>query len=134
MSSFSVAVTPRVDPNPVIGDVVPMFVCAGCRPTPLGYASFTHGDGLEGMAECPCRDVCTWYAGHDLGGTVEYDELPTAGQMAAAFKLTPYFSCANFNDYEAYLAKVRNKKGEGKSRTVRIDTAKQSGLEAVGEG
>ena len=63
---------------------------------PLGYASIEHGDDLEAMDACPARDLCAWYADHDLGGTRQFDEQPPAARLTPAFRRAPYFSCPDF--------------------------------------
>jgi hypothetical protein len=81
-----------------------MFVCAGCRPEPLGYALFEVGDSIDAMQVCPMRDVCTWYAAHDLGGEFEYADQPEGAILPALFRSEPYFACRNFYDYEKFIA------------------------------
>jgi hypothetical protein len=110
MPTLSVVVTPAEDQPAPPAAVLPMFACAGCRPAPLGYASFAFGDGLETMLECPARELCTWYAGHDFGGATEFHDLPAASRLPSAFQLTPYFSCANFDDHRKFLASIRRTK------------------------
>jgi hypothetical protein len=92
----------KADPSPV----VPMYVCPGCRPAPLEHVSLELGEDVDAMQECPCREVCTWYAGHDLGGETEYTALPEPARLAAAFQLGPYFSCPNYDDHEKFIAAV----------------------------
>jgi len=84
-----------------------MYVCAGCRPRPLGYAMIDIGDHLDEMVHCPRRDLCTWYAAQDLGGTANYTDTPTDAMLPVAFKQAPYFSCDNFSDHDKFRAAVR---------------------------
>lgn len=83
--------------------LLPLFVCAGCRPVPLPYAIFGLGDCLEEMQTCPNRERCTWYVAHDLGGSCEYSAQPEAALLPAAFRTEPYFWCPNFDDYDDFL-------------------------------
>lgn len=84
--------------------VVPMFVCAGCRAEPLGYAILDVGDPLDEIVACPMREVCTWHAAHDLGGRHEFLEYPDAAVLAPLFRSEPYFSCPNFHEHARFLA------------------------------
>ena len=68
------------------------------------------GDHLDEMELCPSRDVCTWFAGHDLGGDSAYDELPEGSMLPVAFANGPYFSCKDFDDHQKFLAAVRQTK------------------------
>jgi len=90
--------------EPAEAIVVPMFVCAGCRPESLGYAMIELGDALEELALCPLREVCTWHAAHDLGGRTAFNEQPDGSILPALFRNDPYFSCPNFHDYAKFLA------------------------------
>jgi len=82
-----------------------MYVCAGCRPEPLAYTSLEYGDHLDEMVTCPMRDVCTWHAAHDLGGSCQYNEQPEGVLLTPQFQTDPYFSCRNFHDHAVFAAR-----------------------------
>lgn len=67
------------------------------RDKPLRHAVFPHGSGFTAPNPCPAREVCVWYASHDLGGRISYNELPRAALLPANFQSHP-FSCAWFRD------------------------------------
>lgn len=86
---------------------IPVFACPGMKDVPLGYAVFPLGDGFTKPRPCPARDLCLWYAAHDLGGTTSFNELPTAMLIPAVFRSHPFF-CALFREYvEPLLRRVR---------------------------
>lgn len=74
-----------------------MFVCAGAKDTPIEHAVFPHGSGCSQMSPCPGRDICAWYASHDLGGDDAYNEMPESMMLRANFRSGP-FSCPDFHD------------------------------------
>lgn len=104
------------------GCLIPMFVCAGCRPEPLGYTSLEHGDHLDEMVACPMREVCTWHAGHDLGGDFHYNEQPDGALLPVLFSNEPYFACPHFNDFASFVG----------ARKVRVPVEPREAAEAAG--
>ena len=89
------------------GRIIPMFVCAGCRPEPLGYAILEVGDNLDQIVTCPMRAVCTWHAAHDLGGACQYNEQPEGSTLPPLFETKPFFSCPNFHEFHKLGAPMR---------------------------
>jgi hypothetical protein len=100
MSTLNAAAAAATDQRG--GELIPLFVCAGCRPEPLGYVSIALGGQLDEMIACPMRDVCTWHAAHDLGGSMHYNEQPDGIIIEALFRTDPYFSCPNFHDFAGF--------------------------------
>lgn len=113
MSSHQVVgATPHDAPRPDV-EVVPFYVCPGAREVQMGYTVFPYGGTIDTMVACPARDICAWYAAHDLGETVEFNDQPEARLLPAVFKTGP-FSCAHFRDYDKMLkqaAKAKRKQG-----------------------
>lgn len=64
---------------------------------PLSYAVFPYGDGFTAPDPCPARDLCLWYASHDLGGKTRFNELPIDMLLPASFHSHP-FSCPRFRE------------------------------------
>ena len=83
---------------------MPFFVCSGAKETAIEHAIFPHGGGFTEMAPCPARDICAWYAAHDLGGLVAFNEQPREALLAAPFTSRP-FSCPHFFEH----AKLRKR-------------------------
>lgn len=75
--------------------VTPLYVCPGVHDEPLPYAIFPLGDGWTKPRNCPLRDCCLWYAGHDLGGTTSLDDFPAESIYPARFRIAP-FHCADY--------------------------------------
>lgn len=86
--------------------MIPMFVCPGVKDVPLDYVLFPFGGGISKLNACPGRDICQWYAAHDLGGEMMFSDTPPETQMTAQFLSHP-FSCPNFQELYARAAAVR---------------------------
>lgn len=79
-----------------------MYVCPGLLLEPLGYASIILGDSLEEALPCPRRAHCTWFAGHDLGGDVEFSDFPPAAQILPVFPDGPDSPCSHYQRYHGH--------------------------------
>lgn len=85
-------------------NVVAFFVCPGAKEVLISHTLFTHGDGCSEMEACPCRDVCQWFASHDLGGEIEFSDVAPGAQLKADFTTTP-FACPHFRLIEEPTAR-----------------------------
>lgn len=83
-----------------------LFVCPGVHDQLLPYISYTAGNDCSEPRNCPFRDCCLWYAGHDLGGSTSIDDFPPGAVLPARFH-TPPFSCPDFRDHEQFTPPVR---------------------------
>ncbi len=83
-------------------NITPMFVCPGLLLEPLGYASIILGDALEHALQCPRRTQCAWFAGHDLGGDVEFSDFPPAAQILPVFPDGADSPCSHFQRYHGH--------------------------------
>lgn len=92
-------------PKSAAPNVVPFFVCPGVRDVPLTIALFPIGGDLSEPRSCPARDICVWYAAHDLGGTVEFNDVPEGRQLYPQFVAQP-FGCLNFCE-QSKLRRIR---------------------------
>lgn len=79
--------------------VVPIFACPGAREVEVQHLVFPHGGGFTEMAPCPGRDICLWYAAHDLGQGEAINELPPETVVPADFHTAP-FSCKRFHEFQ----------------------------------
>lgn len=103
-----------------------LYVCPGVKDEPIDYAIFPYGSGFTGPAACPGREICLWYAAHDLGGEVEFNDLPTDTLLTANFRAQPFF-CPHFRDDEDALSQCR-RAAQKRSRAKLRQAAGQSGL------
>ncbi len=108
MSSHRAASLRRRDESPK-GDVIAFYVCSGAKEVAIDHAVFPHGSGCSEMKPCPARDLCVWYASHDLGGTLEYSDVPAAAQLQGAFTVHP-FSCPQFRAIGEKVRQARKRK------------------------
>ncbi len=99
-----------------LAEVIPFYVCPGMKDVPLTYAVFPYGDNCSSPAACPAREICQWYAAHDLGGEVQFNELPEAILLRGDFRSRP-FRCSNFNGEEE-AAQKRCRRRKSASATV----------------
>lgn len=94
MSSDAAGLNPD-DPAHHSGNVVAFFVCPGAKEVMLPHALFPYGDGCSEMEPCPRRTYCLWFASHDLGGKLEFSDVPSDAQLPGNFNSRP-FSCPRF--------------------------------------
>lgn len=111
MSSHDVVGAPPLGAPQSTAEVVPFYVCPGAREVPVGYTVFPYGGSIDTMVACPAREICAWYAAHDLGETVAYNDQPEARLLPAVFKTGP-FSCAHFRDYDKMLRQAAKAKAK----------------------
>ena len=95
MSSRAADLLPPHDRRDATAKVVAFFVCPGAKEVAIPHAVFPYGSGCSHMEPCPRRDVCLWYASHDLGGELEFSDVPSGAQLTAEFATGP-FSCRRF--------------------------------------
>lgn len=75
--------------------VIAFFVCPGAKEVPIPHALISYGDGCTRMQPCPRRDFCMWFASHDLGGEIEFSDVPEGAQLMGEFTTQP-FACRRF--------------------------------------
>jgi hypothetical protein len=99
MSSKTVLGAPHDEAHRAQAKPAALYVCPGAKDVPIDYAIFPYGSGFTGLCACPGRDICMWYAAHDLGGEVEFNELPEESMLPGIFNAAP-FRCDDFCYHE----------------------------------
>lgn len=99
--------------------VVPIFACPGVKEVPVDHLVFPHGGGFTRLTPCPGRDICLWYAAHDLGGGEAINDLPPAAVLPAQFTTAP-FACDRFQEFTARKVAVQRRQAEQRLRRLHV--------------
>ena len=108
MSSESIVGAPRQDTPPTQAPILPLFVCAGTKDVAYDYILLSHGANCGEPLDCPMREVCAWYAAHDLGENAFINEQADGQLLNVRFRKNP-FACPDFLDYDKFMKAQKRK-------------------------
>ena len=113
MSSRAAELLHSRDRRDATDKVVALFVCPGAKEVAIPHAVFPYGSGCSQMEPCPRREFCLWYASHDLGGELEFSDVPDGAQLTAEFTTGP-FSCPRWK----WIDDPRNRRANATPRAA----------------